>query len=91
MEGLQIAFALCGIMALIMFPIIRWEENRKLAIACIVIDFVLFASFLQYLYDRQQDTPCVKYETSMQFNAATKTVMPLRVCVERGEWVYGGE
>ena len=31
--------------------------------------------------------PCLRYETIMMFNAATKTVMPVRHCVERGEWV----
>ena len=31
--------------------------------------------------------PCVQYETQMHFNAATKTMMPARVCVLRGEWV----
>ena len=31
--------------------------------------------------------PCVEYELRMTYNAATKTMMPLRVCIERGEWV----
>ena len=34
--------------------------------------------------------PCHRYETHLQFNAATKTTMPYRVCVERGEWVEEG-
>ena len=33
--------------------------------------------------------PCVQYETQMHYNAATKTTMPARVCVLRGEWVEG--
>ena len=31
--------------------------------------------------------PCVQYETQMHFNPATKTMMPAKVCVNRGEWV----
>lgn len=32
-------------------------------------------------------SPCHKYETQLMYNAATKTMMPSRVCVLRGEWV----
>ena len=31
--------------------------------------------------------PCLRYETGRQYNPATKTVMPYRSCVERGEWI----
>ncbi len=31
--------------------------------------------------------PCHQWETRMMYNAATKTMMPSRVCVLRGEWV----
>lgn len=31
--------------------------------------------------------PCLRYETGVQYNPATKTVMPYRSCVERGEWI----
>ena len=31
--------------------------------------------------------PCHQYETRLMYNAATKTMMPSRVCVLRGEWV----
>lgn len=31
--------------------------------------------------------PCVEHEIQMHYNAATKTIMPARVCVLRGEWV----
>lgn len=33
------------------------------------------------------DRPCVRYETTMQYNAATKTTMPVRYCAQYGEWV----
>lgn len=31
--------------------------------------------------------PCIRYETTMHYNPATKTVAPARRCAERGEWV----
>jgi len=31
--------------------------------------------------------PCLRYETGVQFNPATKTTMPYRFCAERGEWI----
>lgn len=34
--------------------------------------------------------PCLRYETGMQYNPATKTVMPYRSCAERGEWITEG-
>lgn len=35
--------------------------------------------------------PCVLYESRLTYNSATKTMMPMRVCVERGEWEVGNE
>ena len=34
--------------------------------------------------------PCLRYETGVQYNPATKTVMPYRRCAERGEWITEG-
>lgn len=34
--------------------------------------------------------PCHQYETRLMYNVATKTMMPSRVCVLRGEWVEEG-
>ena len=31
--------------------------------------------------------PCALYESRPIYNSATKTMMPMRVCIERGEWV----
>ena len=35
--------------------------------------------------------PCALYESRPIYNSATKTMMPMRVCVERGEWEVGNE
>ena len=37
--------------------------------------------------DHEKQNPCAQYETRMQYNPATKTMMPMRVCVLRGEWI----
>lgn len=36
-------------------------------------------------YDKEN--PCAQYETRLQYNPSTKTMMNMRVCVIRGEWV----
>ena len=35
----------------------------------------------------EQRGPCLRYETGVQFNPATKTMTPYRYCAERGEWI----
>ena len=42
-------------------------------------------------FEHERDNPCVAYESRLTYNAATKTMMPMRVCVERGEWEVGNE
>ena len=43
------------------------------------------------MLEYERDNPCVAYESRLTYNAATKTMMPMRVCVERGEWVTEGD
>ncbi|QZP24185.1 hypothetical protein [Pseudomonas mosselii] len=50
--------------------------------------WVTVIAFLLYAAKAESDKgPCLHYETQMHWNAATKTMMPARVCVDRGEWV----
>lgn len=35
--------------------------------------------------------PCLRHATGMQYNPATRTVMPYRYCVERGGWINEAE
>ena len=64
-------------------------ESRSLVVRwlCGVAFFLSLAWLFGWLIESDQEFPCVKYETTMQYNSATKTVMPMRYCVERGEWV----
>lgn len=36
---------------------------------------------------KEIEQPCAEYELRMHYNPATKTMMPMRVCILRGEWV----
>lgn len=47
---------------------------------------ICIASALWFL-TQEDDQPCVRYETTMQYNAATKTTMPVRYCAQYGEWL----
>lgn len=40
-----------------------------------------------YTADSDSERPCVRYEQRMIYNTALKMPMPVRVCVEYGEWV----
>ena len=53
-----------------------------------VIFWIATFAFLCYaVVESGNKGPCVKYETQMHYNPAVKTMMPARVCVQRGEWV----
>ncbi|AHX01089.1 hypothetical protein M316_0024 [Nitrincola phage 1M3-16] len=43
------------------------------------------AGLLMFL-GSQDSKPCARYESIMQYNPATKTMMPMKVCVQYGEW-----
>lgn len=53
-----------------------------------VIFWIVTFAFLCYAeIESGNKGPCVKYETQMHYNAAVKTMMPARVCVQRVELV----
>jgi hypothetical protein len=52
---------------------------------------VMLALVINGLAEYERDHPCVEYESRLTYNAATKTMMPMRVCVLRGEWVTEGD
>jgi hypothetical protein len=51
---------------------------------------LMLAWGINAMLEHKRDNPCVAYESRLTYNAATKTMMPMRVCVERGEWVEVG-
>ena len=51
------------------------------------VGVLMLAWAISWAVDQEARNPCVEYESRMTYNAATKTMMPMRVCIERGEWV----
>ena len=43
------------------------------------------------MIEYERDHPCVAYESRLTYNASYKRMMPMRVCVERGEGEVGNE
>lgn len=63
------------------------EYNQlSLKIIFIVATFLFSAWLLSLVIDAENKNPCLEYETTMMYNAATKTMMPVRSCKKRGEW-----
>lgn len=61
--------------------------NAALVYIIAGIFFSLSVAGIFYLEDSEEKKgPCVKYDIQMRHNPATKTMMPARVCVLRGEW-----
>ena len=56
-------------------------------IGAIVLTTLILGVVLHIAFKADEKGPCHKYETQMMYNSATKTMMPSRVCVLRGEWV----
>lgn len=51
---------------------------------------VLIMGLSVLVYAAQQgdrEGPCGEWRTEMQWNPGTKTMMPARFCVNRGEWI----
>lgn len=60
---------------------------NKWSLASFLWASVCLAVALQASISQEEKGPCLHYETQMHWNAGTKTMMPARVCVSRGEWV----
>lgn len=52
-----------------------------------VLGLIICLSSAFWALSQSDNKPCARYETTMQYNAATKTTMPMRYCAEYGEWV----
>ena len=62
------------------------KDARKHYIAAAVLAIVGITLLTYHTIKHEEKAPCVKYSTIMQYNAATKTMMPVRYCEIRGEW-----
>lgn len=59
-------------------------------VGAIILSIVILGVLINISLKENEKGPCHQYETQMMYNAATKTMMPSRVCVLRGEWVKEG-
>ena len=82
----------CGWIALLFFFLGRAldQEGLLYLIGAVVMTVLTVAVIIGAVSEEEKQGPCVKYETQLSYNASTKTTMPYRVCVERGEWVNNG-
>jgi Na+/phosphate symporter len=76
---------ICAVLALLFY----WFETGDLA--CALLGIILLATGLGLMVaamvELEAKNPCATYEVQSRYNPAIKTYAPMRVCVERGEWV----
>lgn len=91
MMGFVIAAAIVAAIGALIWLLEKATDGSVLAgsaaigLAIVVLGVVINASIKE-----DEKGPCHQYETRLMYNAATKTMMPSRVCVLRGEWVEEG-
>lgn len=65
------------------------DGSTKALIVLVLFLVVPLGAFINYASENEK--PCAQYETKLMYNASTKTTMPMRVCVQHGEWMEDGE
>jgi len=85
--------AITAWLAVLAFVFYSAVEKGSMANAFLLAGWlsISIAGVLWLIAEAEQRGPCLRYETGMQFNPATKTTMPYRFCAERGEWIEGSE
>lgn len=88
---------LISAMVVIVLVVVIWLGVRAMegdifatAAVCFAI-FLIFGLVINSVIKSEAKGPCHEYKTQLMYNAATKTMMPSRVCVLRGEWVGDGK
>ena len=88
MSGIVIVAAIAAWFAATVWLLVQAVDGSKIAgLVCAVAIVVPIGLLVEAAIDQSKTGPCHQYETRMMYNAATKTMMPSRVCVLRGEWV----
>lgn len=89
MEGLIIATVLIGWFVVMAGLLIYSIEKSKpvYGVLALIVLIAGLAWAIQALLDEDDKGPCLREETGMMYNTATKTMMPYKYCAERGEWV----
>ena len=88
---LQAILVVVALGALVGTAILAIEnEDWRWGAVSVAILIAILASVMYLDAQEESKGPCAKYETQWSYNAATKSNMPYRVCVERGEWINNG-
>jgi len=76
---------ICGVLALLL----HWVEtgDRAYAFLGAILLAIGLGIMVGAMVDLEAKSPCATYEVQSMYNAAIKSYAPMRVCVERGEWV----
>ena len=88
MMGFVISAAIIAIIAFLIWLTFKAADGSVLAgFTAIGTLVVVLGLMVNAIIKEDEKGPCHQYETRWMYNAATKTMMPSRVCVLRGEWV----
>lgn len=90
-EAFAIAGAIFAVLGLLwgwiaVADALRWPTWAEVA-GVLVWAFFVLAVLLALAGAKEATGPCLRHETSLHYNPATKTMAPARHCVERAEWV----
>ena len=88
MTGFLISAFIVSVLVVITWLLIRIMDGDRLAAVglCFII-FIVIGLVFNFATKSESRGPCHEYKTQMMYNAATKTMMPSRVCVLQGEWI----
>lgn len=85
-EAFLITLIIVGWFAVTGF-LLWYAYDNKIAMVGFVFWCGLGVFFLIYAgMEESKRGPCIEWQTQMVYNAATKTMMPAKFCVQRGEW-----
>lgn len=92
MTGFVIAaFAVAAAVILVWLALKAVDGSVRAGAAAIGLVVVILGVMINASIKEGKRGPCHQWETRLMYNAATKTMMPSRVCVLRGEWVEEGQ
>lgn len=91
MMGFAIAALIVAVVgALVWLTLKAAEGSMRAGAAAIGLVVVILGGMINASIKEGKKGPCHQWETRLMYNAATKTMMPSRVCTLRGEWVEEG-
>ena len=88
MMGFAYAAVIVAVLVLFIWLMVKvMNGSMQAMIATVALIVVVLGGVINISLKENEKGPCHQYETQMMYNPATKTMMPSRVCVLRGEWI----